>query len=52
MFHIIAALSTVFHLARTCPRCGRRQIVPRSASGKTVKCKFCGADVPPKSKGR
>jgi ribosomal protein S27E len=48
MFHIIAAISSVFHLTRTCLRCGRKQIVHRSESTKTVKCKFCGVDIPPK----
>jgi ribosomal protein S27E len=50
MLHVIAAISAVFHLARKCPRCGRRQIVPRSKRAMIVKCKSCGADVPPKSK--
>ncbi len=32
---------------RTCPSCKRVQVVAQVKARSTVKCKFCGADVPP-----
>jgi ribosomal protein S27E len=32
---------------RKCPYCRRRQAVPRKLAGQTVKCKHCGASIPP-----
>jgi ribosomal protein S27E len=32
---------------RTCPVCKRPQVVAQGKARETVKCKFCGADVPP-----
>jgi ribosomal protein S27E len=34
-------------LARRCPRCRRRQIVPEAKAKETVRCEKCGADIPP-----
>ena len=36
-------------LTRWCPKCGRRQVVPREMLKSEVKCGRCGARVPPKS---
>ncbi|MBW2601750.1 MAG: hypothetical protein JRD47_07485 [Deltaproteobacteria bacterium] len=43
----IAVISAILHL-RTCPVCKRDQVVPASKKIRTVPCKFCGADVPPR----
>jgi len=42
-----AVFSTIFRLKRTCPKCKRDQIVPVSKRLESVRCKFCGADIPP-----
>ncbi|MBI5499447.1 MAG: hypothetical protein HY907_04340 [Deltaproteobacteria bacterium] len=36
------------HLRRKCPKCGHEQLVPKEKQAETVRCKHCGADVPPK----
>jgi len=43
-----AMISTVLHLKRACPKCKREQVVPVSKRLESVRCKFCGADVPPR----
>jgi len=49
MYSIIqVVISTIFHLKRTCPKCKRDQVVPVSKRLQSVRCKFCGADVPPR----
>ena len=45
---LIAVISVILHLKRTCPVCKRDQVVPASKRIRTVPCKFCGADVPPR----
>ena len=42
-----AILSTMLSLARTCPACRRRQIVPSSGKRLSVACRNCGAQIPP-----
>ena len=42
-----AILSTMLSLARTCPACRRRQIVPSSRKRRSVACRDCGAQIPP-----
>jgi hypothetical protein len=46
-----AIISTMLALARTCPACGRRQVVPSSRKRHGVPCRNCGALVPPKGHG-
>ncbi len=41
-------ISTIFRLKRTCPECKRDQIVPGNKRLENVRCKFCGADIPPR----
>ncbi len=42
-----AILNTMLSLARTCPACRRRQIVPSSRKHSSVACRNCGAQIPP-----
>ena len=35
-------------LKRSCPSCKRTQLVPRDKLRDTVKCRFCGKEIPPK----
>ena len=44
---IQAVIMSVLKRKRTCEKCGRDQIVPRSKMKDTVPCKFCGVDIPP-----
>jgi ribosomal protein S27E len=41
-----AVAGAVAALARRCPACKRRQVVPRSKRTQRVPCKFCGAEIP------
>jgi transcription elongation factor Elf1 len=43
-----AIISTLLSLARKCPACGRRQVVPSSRKRQSVPCRNCGAQIPPK----
>jgi ribosomal protein S27E len=43
-----AVISTVLRLKRTCPKCKRDQVVPASKKLENVRCKLCGADIPPR----
>ena len=40
-------VSTLFRLKRTCPKCAESQIVAASKKMEKVRCKRCGADIPP-----
>lgn len=42
-----AIISTVLALARRCPACGRRQVVPSSRKRQSVACRNCGSRIPP-----
>ncbi|HPA26913.1 MAG TPA: 30S ribosomal protein S27 [Acidobacteriota bacterium] len=44
-----SVVSTVANLSRTCPKCKKKQVVQKSKVHRTVSCKFCGADIPPKA---
>jgi len=46
----IAVIHTILHPRRTCPECRRIQIIPRGKRREIIRCKFCGADVPPERK--
>jgi ribosomal protein S27E len=45
---ISAMMGTIMGLKRVCPRCKRSQVVPSDKKQHPVRCKFCGADIPPK----
>jgi len=40
-------ISTMHSLARRCPACRRRQIVPSGRKRLSVACRNCGAQIPP-----
>jgi len=40
---VFAALSI-----RRCPRCGHKHHVPRKDASRTVRCKNCGNEMPPR----
>lgn len=42
-----AARTTLEMLTRWCPKCGRKQVVPKEKLMTEVKCARCGASVPP-----
>jgi ribosomal protein S27E len=44
----IVAMLAILYRKRTCPKCKRNQVVPASKRLESVRCKFCGADVPPR----
>ncbi|WP_252380912.1 hypothetical protein [Desulfovulcanus ferrireducens] len=48
LLFIPAAIGTLLGLKRTCPKCKRNQVVPASKRRERVRCKFCGADIPPR----
>jgi hypothetical protein len=41
-----AVLSTILALARTCPVCRKRQVVPATLKRQSVRCRNCGAQIP------
>lgn len=41
-----AVLSTIMALARTCPVCRRRQVVPSKLRRQRVRCRNCGTEIP------
>ncbi|OPY00816.1 MAG: hypothetical protein A4E60_02096 [Syntrophorhabdus sp. PtaB.Bin047] len=45
---LAAAIGTVLHLKRKCPKCRREQVTKPSEKHRTVNCKFCGTKIPPK----
>jgi len=45
-------VSTVANLSRKCPKCGRKQVVPKSESDRPVSCKYCGTEIPPRNAGK
>ena len=50
IFQWIIAHTTADALARRCPKCGRKQVVPKARATETVRCEKCGANIPPKRK--
>lgn len=49
---LASVMGTVLHLKRKCPKCRREQVVKPSETNKTVKCKFCGVNMPPSKDGK
>jgi len=47
-YFIMTVIGSIRGLKRTCPKCKRDQIVPASKKRESVRCKFCGADIPPR----
>jgi uncharacterized protein (DUF983 family) len=43
-----AIIGAILGLKRTCPKCRRDQLVSSEQKNFVVKCKFCGADMPPR----
>ena len=41
-------VSSILGLKRTCPKCKKDQVVPSSKRKKTVRCKFCDDNIPPR----
>jgi ribosomal protein S27E len=39
----------IFQDVRTCPKCGNRQVEPSETHTQPVRCKNCGAEIPPKN---
>lgn len=46
-----AVIHTVLRQKRTCPACKKSQIVPAGKKAEAVRCKSCGADIPPRGSG-
>lgn len=49
-FHFIVPALLTAQLTRTCPRCGAKRVTRATELGAVVKCKRCGADVPPRER--
>ncbi len=43
---ISAVTGTIVGLKRTCPKCGRVQVVASNKRRESVRCKFCGTEIP------
>jgi len=41
MLHILAALASVLHIYKKCPKCGNYQKFEGKKKGDTVECKRC-----------
>lgn len=48
IFQWAVGLVTAVALSRTCPTCGKVQVVPRQKKAETVPCTRCGTPIPPK----
>ncbi|MEJ5378020.1 MAG: 30S ribosomal protein S27 [bacterium] len=49
MIHFLSfLLGTLSSLGRRCPACKRVQIFPLSKKKQSVRCKFCGREIPPR----
>lgn len=51
-YFLAAIIEAVRNRKRECPQCGRTQVVPAERKDRTVRCKFCGAGIPPKPTNR
>ena len=40
-------ITMILHLKRTCPKCGRDQVVTREQRRETVRCRYCNEEIPP-----
>lgn len=47
-YFISTVVGTILRLKRVCPHCKRPQVVASDKKHLTVKCRFCGAEIPPK----
>jgi ribosomal protein S27E len=47
-----AARATLETLTGRCPKCGRKQVVPEGKLSLEVKCRRCGARVPPAAESK
>jgi ribosomal protein S27E len=48
IFSWVIAHTVAETLARRCPKCGRKQIVPKEKKNEAVPCQKCGETLPPK----
>lgn len=48
-FLIAAMIRSALNLKRTCPACKKDQVVRSDQKKEPLKCKFCGAIIPPRS---
>ncbi len=42
-------LQTLMKKKRACPRCGRVQFASKEDRNRAVRCKYCGAAIPPRN---
>lgn len=47
IYFLAVMMGKLSALARKCPACKRIQLLPRRKRGETVRCKFCGKEMPP-----
>ncbi|MGE4297353.1 MAG: hypothetical protein AB7E47_04925 [Desulfovibrionaceae bacterium] len=47
-FLFASIIGAIRGLKRTCPKCGKPQVVRSEQRDMTVACRFCGAPMPPR----
>ncbi len=50
MWIVQSVMQALFKAKRTCPKCGKEQSIHADETNKTVKCRYCGEDMPPPKK--
>jgi ribosomal protein S27E len=51
-YFLASIFASIKDLKRVCPKCKKAQMVPSNMKDKPVRCKFCGADIPPEKKAK
>lgn len=52
MWLLNSVMRVLLDFKRVCPKCGKEQAVDPDKKTQKVKCRFCGAEIPPpKSRG-
>lgn len=51
-YFFAAIMKAVRERRRECPSCRRVQVVSSERKDRTVRCKFCGAEIPPERTNR
>ncbi len=51
-YFISVIMGKILGLKRMCPKYKRSQVVHSNSKERTVRCKFCGTDIPPKKTKR
>jgi|UPI000367EE06 ribosomal protein S27E len=49
MWGFFVAINSLLNKVRICPKCRHKQAVGDSQKHDTVRCRNCGADIPPSS---